>query len=140
MAEAVFQDLVDKANLRDQFLVDSAGTSQFHIGEAAHWGTQNVLAKHGIQYVGRSRQIKAIELPETDYIIAMDRDNLYDLQRLSHDQEVQARMSLLLSYAPNEDVTDVPDPYYTGNFERVYQLVKKGCEGLLDHIRQEQGV
>jgi len=140
MAEAVFQDMVDKTGLSDEFMVDSAGTSRYHIGEAAHTGTRNILQKHGIYYVGRARQITSSELPTIDYVIAMDRDNLYDLRQIARDRSLEENMSLLLTYAENETIKDVPDPYYTGNFERVYQLVKNGCKGLLARIQQEQGL
>jgi protein-tyrosine phosphatase len=55
----------------------------------------------------------------------------------------QDRLRLLLSFAADgrsAQALDVPDPYYTGNFEEVYRLVEEGCKGLLAHIRQEQGV
>lgn len=140
MAEAVFQDLVDKAGLSDQFMVDSAGTSRFHIGEAAHPGTRQVLATHGINYVGRARQISARDLSLINYIIAMDRSNLRDLEQIARDRDVESRMSLLLSYREESSPRDVPDPYYSGNFEYVYQLVKDGCEGLLAHIQKQEGL
>ncbi|MDM8520016.1 low molecular weight protein-tyrosine-phosphatase [Anaerolineales bacterium HSG6] len=140
MAEGVFQDLVDQAGLSDSFTIDSAGTSRYHIGEMAHRGTRRVLTDHGISYTGSARQITTNELSTTDYIIAMDRDNLADMQRLTNDAQVLARMSLLLNHAPQTGILDMPDPYYTNNFERVYQLVKDGCEGLLAKIQTEQNL
>ncbi len=135
MAEGIFQEMVTEAGLGDEITVDSAGTSSYHVGEAAHPGTRQILKKNGVDYVGQARQIRSNELSGIDYIIAMDRDNLRDLQYIAHDSEVVKRMSLLLSYAES-DVVDVPDPYYTGNFERVYGLVSDGCTGLLRHIRE----
>lgn len=137
MAEAIFEKLVNEAKLTDQFTIDSAGTSSYHVGDMAHPGTRQVLKKHGIQYTGQSRQISSHELSEIDYIIAMDRENLRDLQQMAREADLAQRMSLLLSYG-NTNVIDVPDPYYTGNFERVYELVHDGCEGLLTHIQAEQ--
>ncbi len=57
MADGVFQAMVNEAGLQDQILVDSAGTSSYHVGDPAHQGTRNELKKHGIVYNGRSRQI-----------------------------------------------------------------------------------
>jgi len=140
MAEAVFQELVNEVGLADQFKIDSAGTASYHTNEPAHHGTREMLAQHGIDYVGKARQIRAHELAETDYIMAMDSDNLADLQSLTRDFVVQRRMKLLLDYAKGVKLKDVPDPYYSGKFAQVYDLVKIGGEGLLAHIRQERGL
>ena len=77
---------------------------------------------------------------EADYLIALDRRNLQDLERMDRDGVTDGKRSLLLDYAPQFDLKDVPDPYYEGNFERVYQLVEAGCTGLLAKIRQEKGL
>lgn len=137
MAEAIFEKLVSEAKLADQFTINSAGTSSYHVGDMAHPGTRQILKKHGIHYTGQSRQVRSHELSGIDYIIAMDRDNLRDLQHIARKADVVHRMSLLLSHS-STDVIDVPDPYYTRNFGRVYELVHDGCEGLLTHIRAEQ--
>ncbi len=49
------------------------------------------------------------------------------------------RLHLLLDFANNTHLQEVPDPYYTSTFEEVYRLVKDGCQGLLAHIQEEQG-
>lgn len=138
MAEAVFQQMVDEAGLTDQFHIDSAGTGSWHIGEKAHSGTRAVLAEHGIVYNGRARQITAQDMtdPHT-YIITMDQSNSHDLRRQFGSHTNQRR---LLEFASETAVTDVPDPYYTNNFEYVYQLVTDGCQGLLETIRQREGL
>lgn len=136
MAEAVFQQLVDEAGLSEQFRIDSAGTGSWHVGEKAHPGTRRILSEHGIGYNGRSRQITAQDLanPRT-YIITMDQSNSNDLRRTFGQHPNQYR---LLEFSSQKQETDVPDPYYTNNFEYVYQLVKDGCEGLLSMIRQRE--
>ncbi len=138
MAEAVFQQLVDEAGLTDKFQIDSAGTGDWHVGEKAHSGTRAILAEHGIGYNGRSRQITAQDMadPHT-YIITMDQSNSSDLRRMFGSHANQYR---LLEFATETAVTDVPDPYYTQNFETVYQLVTDGCQGLLETIRQREGL
>ncbi len=134
MAEAVFQDLINQAGLSDQFQIDSAGTARYHVGEPAHIGTRQTLAQHGITYMGKARQVTASELSAVDYIMAMDSENLSDLKALTRDRTIKERIHLLLEFAPSRSNKDVPDPYYTGNFENVYQIVKDGCAGLLKHI------
>lgn len=136
MAEAVFQRLVDEAGLTDRIAVDSVATSSYHVGERAHPGTRRVLAQHGIKYDGRARQVQPGDLaaPAT-YVVAMDQDNMAELrQRFGDDLNVVR----LLDFATHTEVRDVPDPYYSDNFEYVYRLVEDGCRGLLTHVRREQ--
>lgn len=137
MAEAVFQHMVDEAGLSDKIAVDSAGTSSWHVGEKAHQGTRRVLSQHGIDYNGRSRQVRAEDMAPQTYVVAMDQSNLNDLQ-LSFGQH--PRLVRLLDFASQNSVRDVPDPYYNDNFEYVYQLVTAGCAGLLATIREQEGL
>jgi protein-tyrosine phosphatase len=138
MAEAVFGKLVDDAGLSHQIRVDSAGTGAYHIGERAHPGTRQVLRRHGIPYNGRARQVRPIDMSVADnIIIVMDSSNLSELKRrYGH----HPRLFRLLDFAKQADPADVPDPYYSGRFEEVYQLVKDGCQGLLEMIRNEYGI
>jgi protein-tyrosine phosphatase len=139
MAEAVFQHLVDQAGLSDEIEVDSAGTGDWHVGETPHHGTRNVLQKHGIEYDGRARQIRRADFGQFDYILAMDGSNLADVRRMMPDDS-SAEVRRFLEFAPDASKQDVPDPYYNGRFEEVYQLVRQGAEGLLAHIRAEKGL
>jgi protein-tyrosine phosphatase len=134
MAEAVFKHQVEKAGLEDHIEADSAGTGDWHVGQPAHHGTRSILQKNNISYDGRGRQIARHDLDEFDYVVTMDNENLGDVQRLGNGC---AKVAPLLSYAPNATVQEVPDPYYSGGFEGVYQLVQAGAAGLLDTIRRE---
>lgn len=131
------QKLVDKAGLGDKISVDSAGTGSWHIGEKAHSGTRRVLQQHGIAYDGRARQVHDADIDAQTYVIAMDQSNLNDLKRRfgSH-----LRLHRLLDFATQTPEREVPDPYYTGNFEYVYRLVEDGCQGLLAHIRTKENI
>ncbi len=140
MAEAIFTHLVEEAGLSDHFEIDSVGTISYHVGEPAHPGTRRVLAQHGIQSHNISRQINSTDLAEADYVIAMDRDNLRDLQAMARRTPVDGRLHLLLEFAADAPTRDVPDPYYASNFEYVYRLVESGCRGLLAHIRREEEI
>lgn len=139
MAEGVFRHLVEEAGLSDRIQVDSAGTGPWHVGEAAHPGTRKVLSQHGIHYQGRARQLTRADLREFDYIVAMDHENLADI-RARADGRTGAEVRLLLDYAPQTPTREVPDPYYSGRFEAVYELVRQGAEGLLAHIREEHSL
>ncbi len=135
MAEGVFRQMVKDAGLEDAIRVDSAGTASYHVGEQAHHGTLRTLNKHNIQYDGRSRQLSKHDFHTFDYILAMDQSNLRAIRsRMPADS--QAHVAMLLDYATNTRVRDVPDPYYNGRFDEVYSLVKSGGQGLLETIRQ----
>lgn len=141
MAEAVFKDLVANESLADQFEIDSVGTDTYHVGDPAHSGTRRILAVHGIRCDSTSRLVTRTDLTQADYIIVMDRHNASDIQRMVPKGSLEGRLNLLLNFANGRTRgLDVPDPYYTGNFEVVYQLVQGGCQGLLAHIRQERGI
>jgi protein-tyrosine phosphatase len=134
MAEALFRDLVKREGLEEAIETDSAGTGDWHIGKPPHEGTRKILQKYKVDAAGlTARQIKASDLEEFHWIIAMDAQNLEDIRRLKKGNPA-AKVVRLLDYSGRED-KDVPDPYYTGNFEEVYGLLKESCEKLLKEIR-----
>ena len=143
MADGVFGHMVKEAGLVDKITVESAGTGSWHIGEKAHPGTLKVLAEHDIPYDGRARQFTAEDLDTFDYVLAMDKSNLTNIQRLGLGDPHRAEVRKFLAYANDADrtdVEDVPDPYYTGGFDYVYDLVEKGSQALLDHIRKQHNL
>ena len=138
MAEAVFREAVADAGLAEEFEIDSAGTSSWHLGEPPCAGTRQVLEHNGIRYDGRAQQVSAQAMadPRT-YVLAMDKQNLRDLRRRFGDRP---RLGLLLDYAIETDVREVPDPYYEGGFDYVYELIADGCAGLLVALREQEGL
>jgi protein-tyrosine phosphatase len=155
MAEAIFQDSVNKAGLSDQIKVDSAGTGAWHEGEPAHSGTLKILQREKITYNGRARQLMPADLSTFDYILAMDRENLTHIMRHANQISQAAKagiflrdakrpeIALFLSYANRAGTTtvqEVPDPYYNDKFDKVYDLVKIGSVALLKHIRAKHQV
>ncbi len=133
MAEAVFRDLVAKNKLSEQFDIRSAGTGGWHAGERPHRGTRETLSRHGIDPSALiAKQVSQAELDRADYVVVMDSENLSDLRAWQVDDR---KVSRLLDYATDLNVRDVPDPYYDGRFELVYELVRIGSEGLLKHIQ-----
>lgn len=137
MAEAVFAHKVKLAGLSDRIEADSAGTGHWHIGEPAHHGTRRMLAQMQVPYNGRARVLLASDLEKFDYIVTMDDQNLSDVRRIG---KGKAKVAPLLAYAPELGITEVPDPYYTGNFDETYRLADAATEGLLAAIREEHGL
>jgi protein-tyrosine phosphatase len=143
MAEAVFAYQVAQAGLRDRFVIDSAGTGSWHAGETADPRTLAVLRARQIPYAGRARQLVETDLTAFDYVLAMDDNNLSNIQRLAPHVTVKGQVGLFLDYAYQAGrITDrfVPDPYYDNRFEEVYRLVDVGSQALLQHIRQNRRI
>lgn len=131
MAEAIFRQMVDAAGLSRQIAVDSAGTGHWHVGEQPHHGTRRVLREKGIAYTHAARQIQPHDLHQFDYVLALDSQNLEDIGRLGRGR---ADVMRLLDIVPALGLRDVPDPYYTGRFDEVYDLLEQACRALLAHI------
>lgn len=137
MAEAVFAHQVRAAGLEDQIEVDSAGTGHWHIGHPPHPGTRAMLTRHAIPYTHEARLVTPEDLAAFDYVLTMDDDNLRDMQALGKGRAV---VRPFLDYAPESVFREVPDPYLTGGFEGVYELVTEASEGLLKAMRVDHGI
>ena len=134
MAEAVFAHKVLEAGLEDEIFIDSAGTGNWHAGKLPHDGTLKVLARHGIHTTHLARQITLADLNEFDYILTMDDQNYFDVSTLG---EGSAMIVRLLDFAPESGVREVPDPFFTGGFEGVYDLVDVATDELLAELQSE---
>jgi len=141
-AEGVFRKLVDEHQLGNQFLIDSAGTHAYHVGEPPDNRSQTAALKRNIDISQqRARQFRDEDFERYDYILAMDEDNLSNLKIICPAHAVN-KLNLFLSFAPDLDTLEVPDPYYGGDkgFEYVLDLIEKASHGLLDEICQSQPV
>mgnify|MGYP003956040321 CR=1 FL=1 len=140
LAEGAFREHVRNAQLNEHFAIDSAGTSGFHAGESPDRRSIEVASRHGVNIGGqRSRVFVSKDLDRFDYVIAMDRSNQGNIERLVSEHP-RAQISLMLDEVSG-DPTDVPDPYYggAGGFENVWQLVNRSTKALLVRILDERG-
>ena len=138
-AHGVFEDLVERSGLQDYILVDSAGTHAYHVGNSPDPRSQKTAASRGVDLSGqRARQAVRNDFERFDYIIAMDKDNLSNLQFIAS-PEGREKLYLFLEFAPKLGAKEVPDPYYGGSkgFDKVFDLVQSASEALLEHIRRE---
>ncbi len=137
-AEVVLRQFVENAGLSKFITIDSAGTHDYHVGDAPDARTQHVALQRGYDMSSlRGRQVEPSDFHRFDYVLAMDIANLDILQRLAPtDSHTQAQ--LFLGYARHHTEREVPDPYFGGadGFERVLDMVEDAAEGLLHHIRQ----
>lgn len=137
MAEAVLRHKILQRGLQDQISVDSAGTGDWHIGSIPHEGTRKLLDSWRISYEGMvARKVVSEDLERFDYVIGMDDSNVTNIRKLEGGD--QAEILKFMDLLPNEKLREVPDPYFTGNFDEVYRLIDAGCDILLDKIMEEK--
>ena len=137
-AEGVFKHFVAQAGLEDRIVTDSAGTGDYHIGEAPDPRSQSAALARGYDISPLcARQVRVRDFGEFDYILAMDETHVRQLKRLSPPEHA-GRVRLFMEFAGQGAPREVPDPYYGGarGFEHVLDLVEQASRGLLDHLRQ----
>lgn len=136
LAEGILRHLVEERGLGDRIRVESAGTGSWHVGEAPDSRSVEVARRNGIRLTGEARQLRADDLEEFDWVLAMDRSNLSRLESLP---EGRAHTGLLRDFDPDPGDREVPDPYYggPGGFDDVYDMVRRSVEALLDHLEEE---
>jgi protein-tyrosine phosphatase len=137
LAENLFLYKAAGAGLAEQFSADSAGVYGYHVGEHPDRRMRTVAARHGWQYDGQARQIERRDFERFDLILAMDQDNLADLQALARTPEQHSKLRLLCEFDPESQPGDeVPDPYYGDieGFEHVYEIVERAVDGLLKSL------
>lgn len=138
-AEGVFRRLVRQAGLEGRIATDSAGTHGYHVGEAPDPRSRKAAKARGIDLSDlRARQVTADDFRRFDYVLAMDRGHLTQLQRMTP-PDGRATVRLFLDYAPAAPRREVPDPYYGEgtHFTEVLDLCEMGARGLLETIRRD---
>ena len=133
MAEFVMKDLVKKAGLETEFLIESAATSTEEIGNPVYPPARRKLAEHGISCAGKtSRQFTGSDYDQYDLLIGMDRANIRNMNRICGG-DPEGKLHLLMEYTDHPG--DVADPWYTGDFETTWRDVLAGCKGLLERLQ-----
>ncbi|AXF54819.1 low molecular weight protein-tyrosine-phosphatase [Salicibibacter kimchii] len=136
MAEAIFRKKAAAHGLSEQIHIESAGTGHWHVGEPPHEGTMNILSENEIDAGGlTARQVVKEDLDSFDIVVALDAENLGFLQTLRK-QTQKVEIVRLLDYSEREE-SDVPDPYFTGNFQEVYEMIDEACASLLEEVEKE---
>ena len=133
MAEFVMKDLVEKAGLETEFLIESAATSTEEIGNPVYPPARRKLAEHGISCAGKtSRQLIRADYGQYDLLIGMDRANIRNMNRICGG-DPEGKLHLLMEYTDHPG--DVADPWYTDDFETTWRDVLAGCKGLLERLQ-----
>jgi len=135
-AENIMNHLIEMRGLTGQIICDSAGTSNYHIGEPPDRRMTAVAKQRGILMQGRARQFIPQDFEQFDRILAMDRDNFSQIAYLDKAGQYQHKLSLMCDYCTQHTLREVPDPYYGGpeGFNQVIDLLLDACSGLLDEL------
>ena len=133
-AEGSFRFIVSKQNLSDYFEIDSAGTHAYHIGNPPDSRSQQSARKYGVDLSNqRARQVHESDFYYYDHIIAMDTNNLNILKSICP-TDSKSQIKLLLDYLPNSGFESVPDPYFEGKFDEVFEIIYAACNSLLANL------
>ena len=130
--------MVEDAGLSDRVTSDSAGTHDYHVGEAPDPRTQSAAKRRGYDLSSLcGRQVHRRDFEEFDYVLAMDEVNLRHLKRVCP-PEYSGKVGLFMEFGGEGAPREVPDPYYGGpqGFEHVLDLAERASGGLLDEIRK----
>lgn len=139
-AEGVMRALVSEAGLDDRFVIDSAGTGGYHIGDLSDSRMRVHARRRGYELTHICRQVRASDFDDFDIIICMDAANIRNLKRMAPTVEAEQKivpMAMYLTIATRYD--HIPDPYYEGaeGFELVLDLLENACANLLDDLRAD---
>ena len=132
-AHGVLEQIVRDAGHDNWLSIDSCGTGDWHVGEAPDRRATAEALRRGYRLDHlRARQVSAADFETFDYILAMDRSNLRDLEALCP-TGFPGHLGLFLDFHPDTATTEVPDPYYGGDdgFAEVLDLVEGASRGLL---------
>lgn len=129
LAEGILRDKAEKLNLN--ILVDSAGTSNYHVGEHPDHRTIKNARSHNIDLSKlKARQFSHNDFDNFDVIYVMDSSNFYDVISLARNENEKQKVQLILDFIyPNASIS-VPDPYFGGEdgFENVFTILNNACE------------
>lgn len=137
LAEGIFLDIIENDNTSHLFEVDSAGTSDFHIGELPDHRTRKNAKANGLDLVHRGRQFTRDDFYNFDFIVPMDDSNLRDITELKPKEEVNVEIIKMRFYDPLHQNSNVPDPWFGGErgFEEVYQILKRSCLNFYESLQ-----
>jgi protein-tyrosine phosphatase len=141
-AEGIMNHLIEQASLKSQITCDSAGTSNYHIGEPPDQRMVQAARQREILLQGSGRQFQLEDFADFDLILAMDQENYHTLLFLDRAGRYHDKIRLICEFCTHHSDQEVPDPYYGGalGFQYVIDLLLDACEGLLRHLTQVETV
>lgn len=143
LAEAIFNDKVKKLGIGPYFKSDSAGTSDYHIGELPDERTIKCAQVNNIKINHRGRQVNRVDFREFDYILAMDHQNLQNLNLMKSKYGFeQKEIFLIRDFVEGSQGKPVPDPYYGGEegFHEIYRILDEAIDHFLNTIQERHQI
>lgn len=135
MAEGLLRKRADERGI--DVITDSAGTSDYHIGEAPDKRMQKTGSERNVTIDDlRGRQFQVSDYHQFDHIFVMDRSNYSNVIALASSEEDKRKVRLMMDLVhPGENI-EVPDPYFGGEegFNQVFDMLDKACHQLLDEL------
>lgn len=133
LAEGILQHKANQNGLR--WYVDSAGTGNWHVGEAPHHLSQKVAKLNGVDISQQCcRQFQKEDMLRFDRIYVMDDNNYEDVKAMSEELWDETKTDLLLNELYSNENLSVPDPYSgtETDFHRVFKLIEEACEKIIE--------
>jgi protein-tyrosine phosphatase len=133
LAEGILQDKAFKAGLN--WSIESAGTNQYHTGDAPHPLSQKVAKLNGIDISNqRARRFVAEDFEIYDKIYALAGDVVDDMRHIAKKKMDETKVDLLMNELYPGMNMDVPDPYYGAEpgYHEVYKMIDKVCDAIID--------
>lgn len=136
LAEGIFKKKVEEAGLSNHFVIDSCGTTGQHSGELPDYRARKIAQKNKIELQHRARKFTKNDFVDFDLIIAMDTQNLFEIQRIAQPAQME-KVKLMMEFSdlfPSE--RNVYDPYYDSEdkFVEVFQLLERCMSNLLQTL------
>lgn len=141
LAHGIFESYIQANGLSHKLMVDSAGTSGYHVGSLPDLRSRDIAKLHGVVLTHRARVFTVDDFTKFDYILVMDYLNYEDVISKSKNAADRAKVLLLRSFDELSDSDfNIPDPYYgfSKDFEDVYALCERSISGFSRFIRSKE--
>lgn len=132
-AAAIFSDFINKKGKKENYNIDSAGTSAAHVGEFADSRMINAASRRDCIIDSIARKFNAsIDFNKFDYIICMDHHNFDNISRVDEQGLFADKIYLLSDFSNQQQIKDVPDPYAGGaeGFNIVLDMLTDACQEI----------
>jgi protein-tyrosine phosphatase len=139
-AEAIMNKTIRDKKLSDLIEVDSAGTIDYHTGEAADARMKRSAAKKGYIIDSIARQFNMErDFRNFDYIVTMDDENFEDIASMDFQNIYSNKIFRMVDFCDTCKTNEIPDPYYSGfsGFENVIEMLEDATSGLLNKVMDD---
>lgn len=137
MAEGILRDMIAEEGL--PWSTDSAGTGDYHVGEAPDKRAVKAMKDRDIDISDlRARQLRPQDFEDFDLLLAMDASNLRNMLAVAPNVELAKKARLMMDFAPDHALRAVPDPYFGGDegFREVYEMLTIACRNLMNDVQR----